>query len=280
MKHMNDVDDVGQLERLSGWRGKLHRIIFESDTTAGRLFDEVILWSIVLSVLVVILDSVSSLNASYGPLFHSAEWFFTILFTVEYSLRIVAVRRPFLYMGSAFGIIDLLAILPTYLVVFFPGLQATIVLRAFRLLRVFRVLKLARYVAQADFLLSALRASREKIIIFLTFVVFSVVTMGSLMYLVEGPENGFTSIPVAIYWAVVTLTTVGFGDITPVTPLGRAIASFVMILGYGFIAVPTGIVTSELVRASRDVGQKACDDCGNTQNDGDAQFCKRCGGPM
>jgi len=280
MKHMNDVDDVGQLERLSGWRGKLHRIIFESDTTAGRLFDEIILWSIVLSVLVVILDSVSALNSVYGQLFHIAEWFFTILFTVEYLLRIAAVRRPLLYMGSAFGIIDLLAIVPTYLAVFFPGLQATIVLRAFRLLRVFRILKLARYVAQADFLLLALRASREKIIIFLAFVVFSVVTMGSLMYLVEGPENGFTSIPVAIYWAVVTLTTVGFGDITPVTPLGRAIASLVMILGYGFIAVPTGIVTSELVRASRDVGRKACDDCGNTQNDGDAQFCKRCGGPM
>ena len=280
MKHMNDVDDVGQLERLSGWRGKLHRIIFESDTTAGRLFDEIILWSIVLSVLVVILDSVSALNSVYGQLFHIAEWFFTILFTVEYLLRIAAVRRPLLYMGSAFGIIDLLAIVPTYLAVFFPGLQATIVLRAFRLLLVFRILKLARYVAQADFLLLALRASREKIIIFLAFVVFSVVTMGSLMYLVEGPENGFTSIPVAIYWAVVTLTTVGFGDITPVTPLGRAIASLVMILGYGFIAVPTGIVTSELVRASRDVGRKACDDCGNTQNDGDAQFCKRCGGPM
>ena len=280
MKRMNGVDDINRVEHLSGWRGKLHRIIFESDTTAGRLFDEVILWSIVLSVLVVILDSVASVNAVYGPLFYVAEWFFTVLFTVEYVLRIAAVRRPSLYMGSAFGIIDLLAILPTYLAVFFPGLQATIVLRAFRLLRVFRILKLARYVAQADSLLLALRASREKIIIFLAFVVFSVVTMGSLMYLVEGPENGFTSIPVAIYWAVVTLTTVGFGDITPVTPFGRAIASFVMILGYGFIAVPTGIVTSELVRASRNVGQKACDDCGNTQNDADAQFCKRCGGPM
>jgi len=265
---------------LGGWRGKLHRVIFESDTRAGRLFDEVLLWSIVLSVLIVILDSVESWHIVYGTLFMQAEWFFTGLFTVEYTARIVAVRRPALYMKSIFGVIDLLAILPTYLAVLVPGLQSTIVLRAFRLLRIFRILKLARYVSQGNVLVLAIIASKEKIIIFLSFVLFTVVTMGSLMYFVEGPANGFTDIPTGIYWAVVTLSTVGFGDITPVTVLGRTIASFVMILGYGFIAVPTGIVTSELVRAGQGVGQKACDDCGNTNNDPDAVFCKRCGGTL
>lgn len=265
---------------LTGWRAHLHRVVFESATPAGKLFDEIILWAIVFSVLAVILDSVDSLHAAYGNLFFVAEWFFTGLFTVEYVARLIAVRRPSLYARSAFGIIDLIAVLPSYLSIIVPGLQGTVVLRLFRLLRIFRILKLSRYVSQGDALLLAMRASKEKIIIFLAFVIFSVITMGSLMYLIEGPENGFTSIPVGIYWAVVTLSTVGFGDLVPLTPLGKAVASFTMILGYGFIAVPTGLVTAELLRVKRGVGQRACDDCGNTENDIDARFCKRCGGTL
>jgi voltage-gated potassium channel len=275
---MNDTVAEAEHGHLTGWRAHVHRVVFESATPAGKFFDEIVLSAIVLSVLAVILDSVESIHAVYGDLFYAAEWFFTGLFTVEYIARLVAVRRPTLYARSAFGIIDLIAVLPSYLTIFVPGLQGTVVLRLFRLLRIFRILKLARYVSQGDALLLAMRASKEKIVIFLAFVIFSVIAMGSLMYLVEGPEHGYTSIPVGIYWAVVTLSTVGFGDIVPMTPLGKAIASFTMILGYGFIAVPTGLVTAELLRAKRGVGQKACDDCGNTENDIDARFCKRCGG--
>lgn len=280
MMAMNGAVAESEKGPLTGWRADLHRVIFESATPAGRLFDEIVLWAIVLSVLAVILDSVDSLHAVYGQLFYTAEWFFTGLFTVEYIARLVAVRRPALYARSAFGIIDLIAVLPSYLTIFVPGLQGTVVLRLFRLLRIFRILKLARYVSQGDALLLAIRASKEKIVIFLAFVVFSVTAMGSLMYLVEGPENGFTSIPTSIYWAIVTLSTVGFGDIVPITPLGKALASFTMILGYGFIAVPTGLVTAELLRAKAGVSQRACDDCGNTENDPDARYCKRCGGSI
>ncbi|MEJ0054013.1 MAG: ion transporter [bacterium] len=265
---------------LKGWRLTLHRVIFESDTPAGRFFDTALLWIIVLSVLVVVLDSVESFHAPFGAFFRYAEWTFTILFTIEYVLRLVSVRRPALYATSFFGIIDLLAIVPAYAAVLIPGFQAAMILRVFRLLRVFRILKLARFVVEGDTLMQALRASKEKIAIFILFVAFSVISMGSLMYLVEGPEHGFTNIPTGIYWAIVTLSTVGFGDITPETPLGQAIASFVMLLGYGFIAVPTGIVTSEMARAKHGVNRHACDDCGNTANDPDARFCKVCGGAL
>ena len=265
-------------EKRPGWRARLHEIIFEADTPAGKAFDVALLICIVISVVAVLLESVSSIRLHHGPLLRSIEWIITILFTVEYVLRILTVGKPLRYIFSFFGLVDLLAILPTYLSLLFTGAQSLLVIRALRLLRVFRILKLAHFVGEASQLRHALRASIKKIIVFLGVVVTLVLIIGAVMYLVEGEENGFTSIPLSIYWAVVTLTTVGYGDIAPGTVLGKFLASVVMIIGYGIIAVPTGIVTVELADVKRKgVSTQACPECGAEGHDTDAEFCKYCG---
>jgi len=262
-----------------GRRARLHEIIFEADTRAGRLFDLTLIWLILLSVATVILESVRSVRAQYGDLLYTLEWVFTLLFTVEYVLRLTSVRRPLRYATSFFGVVDLLAIIPTYLSIFLPGSQYLLVIRILRLLRVFRLLKLSEYVAEADTLRLALRASRRKISVFISAVVLLVVIIGALMYVIEGEEHGFTSIPTSIYWAIVTLTTVGYGDLSPRTPFGQMLASVVMVLGYGIIAVPTGIVTVELAQAARQrrVTTQACPSCRAQGHDLDAVYCKYCG---
>jgi voltage-gated potassium channel len=261
-------------------RNQLHEIIFEADTPAGKAFDVLLLIAIVLSVLAVMLESVEFLNLKYHQIFVAIEWGFTILFTIEYVLRIYSVWRPVRYMFSFFGIIDLLAILPTYLSIFFVGSQYLSVIRALRLLRVFRIFKLGRFLAEGQIILRALRASRPKITVFLAAVVLIIINVGSLMYLVEGGSNeGFSSIPQSIYWAVVTLTTVGYGDISPVTPLGQFLAMLLMITGYAIIAVPTGIVSAEFMRGApkQEVSRQACRYCGLEGHETDAVYCKFCG---
>lgn len=265
------------------WRERVHEIIFETDTPAGKTFDVVLLVLIVLSVIAVVLESVQGLAAVYGPVLRALEWGFTGLFTIEYVLRLATSGRPARYAFSAFGIIDLLAIVPTYLSLFFAGSQSLLVIRALRLLRVFRVLKLVRFVGEASALGSAMRASARKIFVFLFFVLTMVVVIGAVMYLVEGRQSGFTSIPISIYWTIVTMTTVGYGDLAPQTVLGRVIASVVMILGYGIIAVPTGIVTVEMAQGSRAKSLAAirvCRSCGVDGHDDDAVHCKACGAPL
>ena len=263
------------------WRGRLHEIIFEAETPLGRTFDVVLLMAILLSVLVVMLDSVEPIQVRYGHLLDILEWIFTVLFTIEYLARLVAVTKPFRYARSFFGLVDLLSILPTYLSLMLVGAESFLVIRILRLLRVFRVFKLVRYIGEASQLTDALRASRPKIIVFIGAVFTMVVIMGTVMYLVEGREHGFTSIPRSIYWAVVTLTTVGYGDIAPKTVLGQTIASFIMILGYGIIAVPTGIVTAEITQQKvRGTTRKACPGCGKEGHDEDADYCKFCGDPL
>jgi voltage-gated potassium channel len=257
---------------------RLGDVIFETDSGAARAFDVALLWAILLSVALVVLESVTTVRDAYGGTLRALEWAFTGLFTVEYVVRIVVARKRWRYVTSFYGVIDLLAIVPTYLSLFLVGSQYLIVIRALRLLRVFRVLKATRYLGEAGLLARALSASREKITVFLVTVLTLVLIIGSAMYLVEGPENGFTSIPIAIYWAIVTLTTVGYGDIAPGTPLGKFLSALVMILGYSIIAVPTGIVTSELTRVQglRAPG-RACASCGAERHENDAVFCKICG---
>ncbi len=265
----------------SDWRQRTYEIIFEADTSAGRLFDVLLIIAIIASVLVVMLESVAGIRADYGPALLAAEWMFTILFTIEYALRLATVHQPLRYARSFFGIIDLLAVLPTYLGLIFTGAQALIVIRAVRILRIFRVLKLSRYLGEASELAAALRAGRHKIAVFIIGIATIVPLVGAIMYLVEGPENGFNSIPRAAYWTIVTMTTVGYGDIAPQTVLGQCIASFVMILGYGIIAVPTGIVTAELTRPLRErMTNRACRHCSAEGHSPDAKFCKHCGEPL
>jgi len=259
-------------------RRSLHEIIFEADTPAGKLFDVLLILSIVVSVVLVMLDSVSSVRNAYGDLLYIGEWVFTILFTIEYVLRLYSVGRPLSYATSFFGVVDLLAILPTYLSIVFPGTQYFLVIRILRVLRVFRVLKLVQYMSEARVLMQAMRASRRKITVFLFVVLTLVVIFGSLMYIIEDPQSGFTSIPQSIYWAIVTLTTVGYGDISPQTGLGQSLAALIMVIGYGIIAVPTGIVTSELAHAARKpVSTQSCPQCSAEGHDTDAKFCKYCG---
>jgi voltage-gated potassium channel len=262
-----------------GWRRKWYVIIFEADTRAGKVFDVLLIVAIVASVLAVILDSVESLSIQYGTVFRGLEWFFTLLFTLEYAVRLTVVRHPARYAASFFGAIDLLAILPTYLSLFLGPTQHLLNIRALRLLRIFRVFKLSPYLAEGGILASALVASRRKIVVFLTLVLTLVLILATLMYVVEGPANGFTSIPTSAYWAIVTLTTVGYGDISPKTPLGQAIASVVMIIGYGILAVPTGIVTAELTSRAiqRSPTTRTCSNCLTEGLDEDAVFCKCCG---
>lgn len=263
-------------------RARLHEVIFESDTPAGRYFDHALTWLILLSVATVILESVREVRAQYGTLLYGLEWLFTLLFTLEYFLRLLSVRRPLRYAKSFFGVVDLLAIIPTYLSIIVPGSQYLLVIRILRLLRVFRLLKLTEYVSEADTLRRALRASRRKISVFISAVVLLVVIIGALMYVIEGEAHGFTSIPRSIYWAIVTLTTVGYGDLSPKTPLGQILASAVMIVGYGIIAVPTGIVSVELAQAVRQkpVSGQSCPSCVSEGHDADAIWCKYCGAKL
>ena len=264
-----------------GWRTRAYEVVFESDTRAGRIFDVTLIVAIIASVVVVMVESVASVRARWGPELRMAEWGFTLLFTAEYLARLIVVKRPLRYARSFFGVVDLLSIVPTYVSLLLPGTQYLLALRLLRIMRVFRVLKLAEYLNEAQQLTEALRASRRKILVFIFAVLTLDVVLGSVMYLVEGPENGFTSIPVSVYWTIVTLTTVGYGDISPQTGLGQAIASVVMIIGYGIIAVPTGIVTAELSRAgartSEDVSGQTCPHCAAEGHTRDAIFCRRCG---
>jgi voltage-gated potassium channel len=258
-------------------REQLHEIIFEADTASGKLFDFFLLAAIVLSVVVVTLESVEAIRERYGLALRVAEWIFTILFTVEYGLRLYAVRKPWGYARSFFGVVDLLAVLPTYLSLLIGGAQGLMVIRALRLLRIFRILKVARYVSEMDALVRALRASRAKIAVFLLTVLTLVLIMGAAMYVIEGHESGFTSIPRGMYWAVVTVTTVGYGDLAPRSWLGQAVAAAAMILGYSLIIIPTGIFSMELVQASRRrLTTQNCPACTREGHDPEAVYCKHC----
>jgi voltage-gated potassium channel len=261
-----------------GLKEKLYIIIFQAHTPAGKWFDVILIVCILLSVIAVMLDSVRSVNRAHGTILYSVEWFFTILFTIEYILRLACVRTPMKYATSFFGIVDLLSVLPTYLSIAIAGSQYLIVIRVLRVLRIFRVLKLVQYIREANLLIKALRASSRKIIVFLFTVLTLVIIFGSLMYLIEGAENGFTSIPQSVYWAIVTLTTVGYGDISPQTGIGQALAALIMIIGYSIIAVPTGIITVEISRAAQRKNiHDVCPSCGGANHDNDAAYCKYCG---
>ncbi|HEV7347973.1 ion transporter [Telluribacter sp.] len=259
-------------------RDRLYIIIFESDTPAGKAFDVVLIISIVISVLVVMLESIPALRARYQLEFYAIDWFFTLVFTLEYLLRIWVSRNTRSYVFGFWGIIDLMAILPTYLGILVTGTRYLLAIRILRVLRVFRILKLVRFILEAQTITRALTNSYQKIIVFLGMVLSIVIILGTVMYLIENgnaAESGFTSIPVSIYWAIVTLTTVGFGDIVPQTVLGKIIASLIMLIGYAIIAVPTGIVTNELLHMQK--GTRLCPSCGNNHNDNDASYCKVCG---
>jgi voltage-gated potassium channel len=265
-----------------GWRLRLYCVIFESDTPAGRAFDLVLIGFILASVVTVALDSVGAMHARHDDLFRGLEWFFTLVFTGEYLCRLLCVKRPLRYARSVFGVIDLLALLPTYVAVLVPGVYALVDVRVLRLLRIFRILKLSQYVDEYRALVDALAASRRKIAVFMSFVLLVVVVMGTLMYVVEGPVHGFTSIPVGVYWAITTMTTVGFGDIAPKTAVGRTIASAMMLLGWGTLAVPTGIVSSEFTaqRARWSGMARRCPACGSQGHAAFARFCSDCGASM
>jgi voltage-gated potassium channel len=266
----------------TGWRLRLYTVIFEADTRAGRLFDLALIALILASVTVVMLDSVASLHQRHGKLFTILEWAFTLIFSLEYAARMACVRRPWHYARSFWGLIDLLAVAPTYLAVLVPGLHSLIDVRVLRLLRVFRILKLGAYVAEIGAMGRAIAAARRKVMVFLVAVLLVVLVMGTLMYVVEGPANGFTSIPIGVYWAITTMTTVGFGDITPKTDLGRLIASMMMLIGWGTLAVPTGIVSAELVaqRPSREPTTRSCHECLSEGHLPSARFCRDCGAAL
>ncbi len=265
------------------WREALWRIIFLTDTRLGRAFDVALLWLIGLSVAAVALETVETFYQRWGLELRVFEWIVTGLFTIEYGLRLLTARRPLRYARSFFGIVDLLSVLPTYLSLLLPGSQSLIVIRALRLLRIFRILKLGRYLSEAQTLMAALRASRRKITVFLQGVLVVLLIAGTLMYLIEGDASGFTSIPRAVYWAIVTMTTVGYGDIAPETVLGQVLASILMVIGYGILAVPTGIVSAEMVQARPSPPprpRRACESCGQVGHDSEAVFCNRCGAPL
>ena len=266
----------GPVSRRDLWR----EIIFEAETPAGRRFDTILLSLIALSVLAVVLESVPEISARYGPALNALEWGFTILFSIEYLVRLYVVRHPLHYARTFYGVVDLLSVLPSYLMLLIPGSQALQVIRVLRMMRMFRVFKMVRHVNGAELLLHALYASRAKITVFFSFMLAITLIAGTLMYLIEGPEGGFTSIPTGIYWAIVTITTLGFGDITPGTPLGRLLTSVLVLTGYAIIAVPTGIVTSELSKLGGDDSSSACPSCGVHGHLPDARFCRRCGAPM
>lgn len=262
--------------RRSRLRERIYRVIFEADTPAGRGFDILLILAIVGSVVAVMLDSVPRIRRAIGGWLSAAEWAFTILFSIEYVLRLYASPRSFRYARSFFGVIDLLALAPTYLSILLPGGHYLLVVRVLRVLRVFRVLKLVKYVAEGELIVAALKASGRKIAVFLFAVLSIVVVVGSMIYLIEGDESGFVSIPLSVYWAIVTLTTVGYGDISPQTPLGQTLAALVMIMGYGLIAVPTGLVSMEISLALSRNQKRTCPACGISESDPDAKFCRRC----
>jgi voltage-gated potassium channel len=282
---MTTPPEEGAERRSTNLKATLHEIIFEADTRAGRFFDLALIWAILLSVLVVMLESVTAIRVAYGPLLTKIEWGFTILFTIEYMLRLSCIGKPWRYATSFFGVVDLLAILPSYLSLFFPGSHYLLVIRILRVLRIFRVLKLAQFLDEADVMQRALRASSRKIVVFFSAVLTLVVVFGSVMYIVEGEANGFTSIPRSIYWAIVTMTTVGYGDISPNTALGQALAAVVMVMGFAIIAVPTGIVASAMSRADgrqlyKQVSTQVCTECASEGHDPGARFCKDCGSEL
>lgn len=261
------------------WKFRLHEIIYEADTPEGKLFDVILLIAIIASILLVMLESVESFDAKYHNALYIGEWIFTILFSIEYILRIISIKKPLKYVFSFYGIIDFLSTIPIYFSFIFVGSQGLLALRALRLLRVFRILKLARYIGASNKLLLALKASRAKIAVFLFFVLIVCIILGTVMYMIEGAENGFTNIPKSIYWAIVTLTTVGFGDIAPQTPLGQLIASVIMILGYSIIAIPTGIVSSEMSKTAHEhhTNTQSCPNCLKDNHKENATFCYHCG---
>lgn len=262
----------------SAWRAKLHEVIFEAETRAGKAFDIILILSITISIIVVFLDSIREIHLQYGNKLYTVEWFFTILFSIEYIFRIISVKKPWKYITSFFGIVDLISIIPTYISLLIPGSQYLMTIRILRLLRVFRVLKLTEYLLEMRMITLALRASFKKIGVFLFAVLALVVIIGSMMYMIEGEASGFTDIPNSIYWAIVTLTTVGYGDISPQTPIGKVLASLVMFLGYGIIAVPTGIVSVEISQTARKaVNTNVCPSCSLEGHEVDAKYCKYCG---
>ncbi|MDX1342827.1 ion transporter [Reinekea sp. G2M2-21] len=266
---------------LKPWQLMLNDVIFGAESKAGKTFDVLLIIAIILSVLAVMLESVTRISVNYGRWLYYLEWVFTIAFTIEYLLRLSCVRYPIRYVFSFYGIVDLLSVIPTYLSIFVAGANTLLVIRILRILRVFRVLKLFSYMHEAEQLALAMRSSKRKIFVFLYFVSTIVVVFGAIMYLVEGPANGFTSIPKSVYWAIVTLTTVGYGDIAPSTPFGQLIASATMITGYAIIAVPTGIYTAELTQVMRNKRDaRGCTGCGKTGHEIDAKFCRLCGHPM
>ena len=264
----------------SNWRAKLHEIIYEADSRQGKIFDLIIIVAIIASILLVMLESVKSLDAKYHTFFDISEWIITILFTIEYIARIVSVKKPSRYIFSFYGIIDLLSTIPKYLSLFIGGAHALVALRGLRLLRIFRILKLVRFVGATEHLGKALVASRYKIFVFISSVLVICIIIGTLMYLIEGDESGFVNIPISIYWTVVTLTTVGYGDIAPQSPFGQFLASIVMILGYGIIAIPTGIVSVEMSKGARphiDMNTQSCPNCLAALHKDDAEYCYKCG---
>ena len=281
MQKSNKIDKK-KIEKPKSWKEKTYEIIFESDTVPGKLFDEALLIMIIFSILTVMLESIAEVRAKHGPLLSGLEWFFTLVFSIEYIVRIIISPDPRRYIFSFLGIVDFLAIIPTYIAITIPGAQPFIVIRSIRLLRIYRILKLYRFIRAGKKLLLALRQSMRKILIFMMFIMVLVIMLGSIMYVVEDGKNGFYSIPLSIYWAVITLTTVGYGDIVPVTNLGKFIATFIMLLGYSIIAIPTGIVSVEISRTLGDQTRKkrTCRYCDETFHDPEANFCRICGARM
>ena len=267
--------------KLKNWKEKVHEVIYEADTPAGKLFDVILLLVILLSILLVMLESIESIGTKYAYILDVAEWVITILFSIEYLARIISVKKPKTYVFSFYGIIDLLSTIPKYISLFVLGTHSLVAIRALRLLRVFRILKLTRFIGESANFGKALKRSRAKIAVFISFVIVLCIILGTVMYLVESnEESGFTSIPRSVYWAIVTLTTVGYGDIAPITALGQFIASLIMILGYGIIAIPTGIVTSEMSKSEKELIPKNTQNCANCSEDyhqDNAEFCHKCG---
>ncbi len=271
-----------KLKNDSSWRDVIYEIIFKADTVAGKSFDIAIIVIIALSVITVIINTVNSVEQEYGKILHIAEWIFTIIFTIEYILRLICCKRPAAYARSFFGIVDLFSIIPTYISIFLPSSHVLLVVRILRVLRIFRVLKLVKYIGESEMLIDALQSSRRKITVFLFSIIAIVIIFGSIMYIVESPKNGFTNIPQSIYWAVVTLTTVGYGDLAPQTNIGKTIAMVIMVMGYGILAVPTGIVTAEITKSMghNKISTNVCEGCGYRWHDDDAHYCKHCGNTL
>jgi len=278
---MEELRSRSDLPARSSWRDQLHTIIFGADTPAGRLFDILLIWAILISVIAVMLESVASIRIDYGILLRRIEWALTILFTIEYGLRLMTARNAGRYARSFYGFVDLLAVLPTWISIFLAGAQTLAVIRALRLLRIFRILKLSQFLGEADSLMRALKSSRRKIVVFVGGVLTLILILGTAMYMIEGEANGFTSIPRSIYWAIVTMTTVGYGDIAPQTVLGQFLASIMMIIGYAIIAVPTGIVSVELARSGQpQVEQITCPGCSRPGHSSGDSFCRYCGSEL